>query len=160
MSATEQTPQKPYSVAQMQAFAGRVARQLRHGDCIALSGDLGTGKTAFSRALIQAIAPGAPEVTSPTFMLMQSYPVVLADGTDETLWHLDLYRIEESAEVEALGLDELWPHITLVEWPERIAPLLPQQALYITFAYTQDEQSRLLQCTANDAWRERLRAIW
>ncbi len=147
------------NLEQVQSLAKHIALTLQAGDTIALSGDLGSGKTAFCRALIQAIAPGVPDVTSPTFMLMQSYDVVLGNKA-ETLWHLDLYRLKHMSEAYALGLEELWAHIVLIEWPEIIASLLPQDTLRIAFSCVSGDAPRDLHITANDTWLRRLAALW
>jgi len=143
----------------MEAKAAALAAHLKPGDIITLQGELGAGKTSFARALIGAIAVDAPEVTSPTFTLMQPFDVKLADGEPETLWHLDLYRLKESQECEALGLEELWPHITLIEWPDIAKDLLPAGYLEIAFDFGSTQESRTLTFLGNDAWRKRLSHI-
>lgn len=107
-----------------------LATILRPGDLITLSGDLGAGKTAFARALIRLLAgDDRLEVPSPTFMLVQSYalprfPVV----------HGDLYRLSEPRELVELGLDEAAEGAAvLIEWPDRVADILPNDRLDIAF---------------------------
>ena len=99
-----------------------IANSLERGDIVTLSGDLGTGKTTFARALIRHLA-GDPaiEVPSPTFTLMQTY-----DLPQFPLVHADFYRLSGSAELAELGFDDL-PQgaVVLVEWPERAAGFLP-----------------------------------
>lgn len=141
----------------MQALAKAFALRLKPQDVVTLEGDLGSGKTTFARALITALSPAEVEVTSPTFSLMQPYDVKLADGSAERLWHLDLYRIEDAAELAALGLEELWPHIALIEWPSIAAGVLPQERLNITFNFA--AEGRTLAFYGNDAWRQRLKAL-
>ena len=96
-------------------LAGRVAREARRGDAIALSGELGAGKTSFARAFIRAC--GAPEeVPSPSFTLVQTY-----DTPRGAVSHFDLYRLSRPEEIEELGLDEaLAEGIVLIEWPDRL----------------------------------------
>jgi tRNA threonylcarbamoyl adenosine modification protein YjeE len=102
------------------ALAARIAAGLRPGDCIALKGDLGAGKTTLARAILRRLGV-AEHVPSPTFMLMQSYET--AKGS---VFHFDLYRVENAGELEELGFDEaLGNGIVLVEWPERAGDLLP-----------------------------------
>ena len=91
------------------AIAGRV----RAGDVIALSGPLGVGKTALARAILHALGHEG-EVPSPTFAIVQPYEVL-----DPPVWHVDLYRIDDPAEIEELGLDAAEEGVLLVEWPER-----------------------------------------
>lgn len=142
---------------QMEQLARNFALRLLPGDTVTLRGEVGAGKTSFARTLIQALCQDPKtEVTSPTFNLMQSYDVTLQGGIKETLWHLDLYRLENSRQATALGLEELWQHIVLLEWPERIPDLLPQTCLDITFIFTLSPQTRTLNVHGNAAWRERL----
>jgi tRNA threonylcarbamoyladenosine biosynthesis protein TsaE len=95
-----------------------------------LSGELGSGKTTFARGFLRALGVTVP-VRSPTYTLLELYPV----GT-VTLLHVDLYRVREPAEVEALGLRE-WARdgcVWLIEWPERSPGRLPPADLELQFA--------------------------
>lgn len=97
-----------------------VAARLRPGDCIALEGEMGAGKTTFVRALAEALGC-RQEATSPTFALANRY-----DGR-LTLWHLDLYRLRTEEELEDIGIEEyVWPEegATVIEWPQLAAPWL------------------------------------
>lgn len=148
------------SLTDMGALAGRLAGVIRSGDMITLRGEVGAGKTTFARALLAPLLREKVEVTSPTFNLMQSYDVTLADGKKETVWHIDLYRLEEADEADALGLRELEQHIILMEWPEIIERKLPATRLDITLTFGTDMESRKLLVQGNDAWRERLATVW
>ena len=102
------------------------------GDVITLSGDLGAGKTAAARAMIRYLADDdAVEVPSPTFTLAQTY-----DLPPFPLLHADLYRINDPAELEEIGLSPL-PEGTaaLIEWPERAAGALPQDRIDIALSH-------------------------
>src|SRR3990170_8901424 len=98
-----------------------LAMALRAGDVLALSGDLGAGKTTLARGLIRAMAGDERlDVPSPTFTLVQSYE------TRVPLHHFDLYRLTSPSEFDELGLDELLATgAALVEWPERASERLP-----------------------------------
>lgn len=94
---------------------------------LALKGDLGAGKTAFTKALARELGI-IEHITSPTFVIMKSYPI-MGHAFIETLTHIDAYRIEDEAELTVLGFAELLtdPHrLICIEWPERILGLLPQ----------------------------------
>ncbi|HET7412006.1 MAG TPA: tRNA (adenosine(37)-N6)-threonylcarbamoyltransferase complex ATPase subunit type 1 TsaE [Pararhizobium sp.] len=104
-----------------------LALALRPGDCLALSGALGAGKSTLARALIRALA-GDPalDVPSPTFTLVQTYDLRFP------IAHFDLYRIADPAELDELGIDEaLFAGAALVEWPENAGAALPADAVTI-----------------------------
>lgn len=123
------------------------------GDVIALHGDLGLGKTAFARAFVRArAADEALTVPSPTFTLVQVYE--LAGGT---VWHVDAYRLGSADEAFELGLDEAFATaITLIEWPERVASLIPDRALKLFLADGPTPEARCLSIEAPAAWDVRL----
>ncbi len=104
-------------------LGARLGRWAGPGDVVALSGDLGAGKTCFIQGLAEGLSVSDP-VTSPTFVLIAEYAGRLP------LYHVDLYRTESLDEVRALGLDELiggeWGDgVTAIEWAEKAEPLLP-----------------------------------
>ncbi|MBB4284992.1 tRNA (adenosine(37)-N6)-threonylcarbamoyltransferase complex ATPase subunit type 1 TsaE [Roseospira goensis] len=111
-----------------------LAARLRAGDVVALTGDLGAGKTALARAIIRA-RTGDPdeEAPSPTFTLVQGY-----DGGDGVpVAHFDLYRLERPEEALELELeDAVAGGITLIEWPDRLGPLLPRDRLEVVLDVT------------------------
>jgi tRNA threonylcarbamoyl adenosine modification protein YjeE len=121
---------------------------------IALCGPLGAGKSELARALIRARAGAAIEVPSPSFTLVQDYPL-----GDLVLRHIDLYRLGDPAELAELGLeapepDEAW----LVEWPERAGDNLPKD-LQITLGQGETADARIAHLQAGPRWRERLRSL-
>ncbi|SMR82569.1 tRNA threonylcarbamoyladenosine biosynthesis protein TsaE [Aliiroseovarius halocynthiae] len=115
------------------AFAAALADQLAPGDVILLSGGIGAGKTHFARSVIQhrlAAQGRAEDVPSPTFTLVQTYDDPVCE-----IWHSDLYRLTHPDEVEELGLiDAFDTAICLVEWPDRLGALTPQNAVHIEFS--------------------------
>ena len=118
-----------------QELASDIANLIGPGDLVTLSGDLGTGKTTFARALIRLLTGDASlEVPSPTFLLMQVY-----EGKTAPIVHADFYRIERPDDLVELGWDEATEGaFVLVEWPERGGPLLGADRLDIKFALGAD----------------------
>jgi tRNA threonylcarbamoyladenosine biosynthesis protein TsaE len=102
-------------------FGERLARELQRGDVIALSGELGAGKTALVKGLARGLGI-ALDVTSPTFTLIHEYK-----GGRLPLYHIDLYRLEGGSQALAIGIEDYLSGagVTVIEWAERIAPLLP-----------------------------------
>lgn len=144
------------SPAATEALAARLSEIVRPGDVIALSGPLGAGKTAFARGFIQAAAKAAgqaiEDVPSPTYTLVQSYPL----GT-QTIHHIDLYRLESPDEAEELGLDEIFADgVSLIEWPERLAGFLPGSTLFLTLKPGAGPNERQASLTAPAGWQARL----
>ncbi|NUH66959.1 tRNA (adenosine(37)-N6)-threonylcarbamoyltransferase complex ATPase subunit type 1 TsaE [Sulfitobacter sp. S0837] len=135
--------------------ARALADLLRPGDVILLSGDVGAGKTHFARSLIQNLLAEPEDIPSPTFTLVQTY-----EGQTSAIWHADLYRLTSTHEIEELGLvDAFHDAICLVEWPDRLGPLTPAQALHIDLSPGPDDQSRQLVAQWEGAeWGDRLKA--
>lgn len=116
------------------AFAHQIGAILIAGDTILLSGPVGAGKSFFCRALIRARTGTSEDIPSPTFTLVQTYP-----HTDGDIWHCDLYRLTDPDEVVELGLDEAFETaICLIEWPDRLGELRPQNALHLAFEANTD----------------------
>ena len=126
--------------------AAALAVVLRPGEIVALSGDLGAGKTTFARGVLRALG-WAGEVPSPTFTLVQPY-----DTTPE-VWHVDLYRLNGAAEADTLGLFETDAAL-LIEWPERLGARLPAEALRLHLAGAGDA-TRTLTWATPPAWEGR-----
>jgi tRNA threonylcarbamoyladenosine biosynthesis protein TsaE len=108
--------------------AAKFASTLTRPACVYFQGDLGSGKTSFCQGLIAALG-NATTVTSPTYNLLQEYPV-----DSGMVYHMDLYRLNDPSELEYLGLPDLWQDqsIFLVEWPERGIGYLPEATHIIT----------------------------
>jgi tRNA threonylcarbamoyladenosine biosynthesis protein TsaE len=137
------------------ALAARISALARRADVIALKGDLGTGKTSFARAFIRARGNRAEEVPSPTFTLVQVYEL---DPT--SIWHFDLYRLHSAEEAWELDIEEAFSEgISLIEWPERLGPLLPGRRLEIALAFGDKPDARQVSLDPGTGWQSRLPAI-
>jgi tRNA threonylcarbamoyladenosine biosynthesis protein TsaE len=129
------------TLAELEAFGAAVGRAAAAAlPCvITLNGDLGAGKTTLTRAIGRGFGVQEP-VTSPTFSLVHEYR---AAGVT-TLFHLDLYRIKGPHELANIGWDVLDdPHgLVVIEWPDRAGGLIPRDALAITLAHVDGDESR------------------
>ena len=115
-------------LAATERFAAVLAGLARPGDAVLLEGPLGAGKTALARALLRAASVDpALEVPSPSFTLVQEYETKLG-----VVRHFDLWRLDGPGAMEELGWDEARDGIVLVEWPERLGRLRPDNALVVT----------------------------
>ena len=139
------------------ALAREIAAVARPGDVIALAGDLGSGKTCFARAFINALPGGSglEDVPSPTFTLVQCY-----DRAPAEVWHFDLYRLDRPEEAYELGIEEAFAEgITLIEWPERLGPLMPAERLEIALSFAADPDARGAVLTGYGTWQGRLNEL-
>ncbi|WP_367160578.1 tRNA (adenosine(37)-N6)-threonylcarbamoyltransferase complex ATPase subunit type 1 TsaE [Kozakia baliensis] len=124
-----------------EAFAQRIAALAQPGDTIALSGEMGVGKSVFARAFLRALA-GDPalDVPSPTFSLVQLY-----DTLRGQVAHFDLWRVDGPDALYELGWEDLQDGIMLVEWPERAGEELPRNALHLTLSHGATDEARIVQ---------------
>lgn len=122
-------------------FGIALASLLRPGDVVALIGDLGTGKTALTKAIAEGLGITAL-ITSPTFTIVQEYH----DGK-LPLYHFDVYRIGEIEEMEELGYEEYFfgKGVCVIEWADLIAEILPEESIVIEIAYGNTESERIYQ---------------
>ena len=141
--------------AATRALAVDLAGRARPGDVIGLGGPLGSGKTTFARAFIGAKI-GAGEVPSPTFTLVEVYQSL----TGPAVWHFDLYRLEKPEDAHELGIEDAFADgISLIEWPERLGALLPQDHLGVTLVPGARETHRIAQLSVPPSWGERLAGL-
>ena len=118
---------------------------------LALSGDLGAGKTHFARGVIRtrlAQIGRVEDIPSPSFTLVQIY-----EARPCEIWHVDLYRLGDPRDVDELGLiDAFETEICLIEWPERMMADLPTRTIWLSFLYDQSapDQRHIRLCTSQD----------
>ncbi len=125
------------SEAETIGFAAEFSANLSAGDVVLLHGDLGMGKSVFSRAVIRALCgDDAMEVPSPTFTLVQQYDAPLG-----AIWHFDLYRLSDESEIYEIGWEEaMVGGISLVEWPERLGGLSPARYIEVILSPKADDK--------------------
>jgi tRNA threonylcarbamoyladenosine biosynthesis protein TsaE len=143
-------PEETYS------FGKRLGEKLQRGDVIALSGELGAGKTC----LVQGIAKGlgVPEeywITSPTFTLINEYPGRLI------LYHIDMYRLSGIQDLYDIGFDACFNDrgVVVVEWAEKIGEILPEDTLFISLEYLDENERKLVIYDSCDRLKEIFNAI-
>lgn len=119
------------SEADTERVAGEIAKRLGPGSVLALEGPMGAGKTRLTRGLVRAMGGEQRAVSSPTFVLMNEYAVGAAWGG--VMYHLDAYRVGGADDFEAIGFEELLEQggVVVVEWPSRVASLLPAGTVWV-----------------------------
>lgn len=124
------------------SFAGT----LRRGDVVALSGELGTGKTRFVKGVCEAFQT-RHQVTSPSFIILNRYEGIDEHGAEILIYHLDLYRVRSREEIYDIGYEEFFygQGICLVEWPELLGDLLPPRRYEVRLSYGEGPDQRELE---------------
>jgi tRNA threonylcarbamoyladenosine biosynthesis protein TsaE len=120
------------------AFAGEFIKEIPCGSVIALRGDLGAGKTIFTKGIAAGLGI-TEDITSPTFSLMETYEA------DIPLHHFDLYRIENVNEFANLRFEEYWEGdgISVIEWPEKAESLLPEKRIDVIIDYIDENRRKI-----------------
>ena len=136
-------PAETNSAAETMALGRAFGATLRPGDVVALYGDLGAGKTHFVKGVAMARGVEETDVSSPTFALVQLYDE--ATGADLPLAHVDAYRLERPEQFVDIGGIELMEGdgAVLIEWPERIEPLLPAYTVRLRLRHAGDDRRRI-----------------
>ena len=136
------------SVEETQALGERLGRLLAAGDVAALFGELGSGKTTLIQGLARGLGRDPNAIKSPTFVLMREYP------GEPPLIHIDGYRLEGAPAVSWLDLDVLFsPHkITVIEWAERFADLLPEDRLELHLEHVSTNRRRIAAIGRGGRW--------
>lgn len=151
---------KTVSLGQTKKLAAFFAKEIlgeknpkvKNAVALALSGDLGSGKTSFVQGFLRA-AGVKKRITSPTFILMRKFQIPIRRPADKvrifkTAYHIDCYRIQEPEELSVLGLRGIFQNpknIVLIEWAERIKKLLPKNAVWLKFKHGEKENIRLIE---------------
>ncbi len=136
----------------MEALAQKIAAISGVGDLIALSGNLGVGKTVFARAFVRSRTTPDEEVPSPTFTLVQPY-----DCEPVPIYHFDLYRLNNPDEILELGFeDALADGSVLVEWPDKLGPYMPMDRLEIEISQGSNINARSVRLTGHGYWLARV----
>lgn len=128
-----------HSEAETEALGESLAEKLHGGEVIACFGDLGMGKTAFTRGLARGLGFSG-RVTSPTFTVVNEY-----DGR-VPLFHFDMYRLADSEELFDIGWDDYLARdgVILLEWSERVEDALPPDAIRVTFSRGSSDSDRII----------------
>lgn len=108
-------------------FAKQLANTIKPGNVLVFNGDLGAGKTFLCREIIKELCGSQTRIISPTFNLLQTY-----DYKDIVIYHFDLYRLKNASEIYELGIEDAFSgNICLIEWPDIIANILPEDTIHI-----------------------------
>lgn len=129
-----------HAPAETEHLGEQLGQLLSPGAFVALRGELGGGKTCFTRGLVAALAPqSAQQVASPTYAIMNHYV-----GTID-VYHFDFYRLAGDSDVVELGFDDYFygTGVCVAEWSERLAELLPPDAVNVTFTYGDGDERRI-----------------
>lgn len=132
-----------HAVEETEQLGAGFAAALHPGDVVAFTGDLGAGKTAFSRGILRGLGYEG-RVTSPTFAIVSEYHTEKADVA-----HFDMYRILDAEALWELGFDEYLDgrRIVLIEWSENIAEALPEGHILVSVCYGEGPDDRIITIT-------------
>ena len=145
------------NLKELDFFSKKIAENCFGGMFIGLKGDLGAGKTQFTKFLVKNLNGNIEDVVSPTFTILNEY------NTEKfKIYHFDLYRLNSIDELEEIGYKDFFYDdnaITLVEWIDRIPECLPDDYLLIKFEFTDDVSKRKLNISYNGEKYNFLRSL-
>jgi tRNA threonylcarbamoyladenosine biosynthesis protein TsaE len=135
-----------FSISEKQTFnfAKKFSKNLIGGEVFGLIGNLGAGKTIFTKGLAQGLKI-KKNITSPTFVLMKVYPV--KSPTIKFLVHIDAYRIKSTKDLIAIGADEYFNRpdaITIIEWADKIKKILPKKTKFIKINLQKNNSRKII----------------
>ena len=136
------------SEAETIEFAEEFSTRINPGQVLAISGELGAGKSVLARALMRSLGVTDAALPSPTYTIIQEY-----EGRGCRVAHMDWYRLEGGDELEAIGVREYFqaPWICLIEWPDRAPELLGQGTIHIRLQCVEDDpEVRLIEINSTD----------
>ena len=127
------------SASETEAIGRQFGKELDAGSILALKGELGSGKTQFTKGLVAGLGSSLP-VTSPTFTIIHEYP-----GGHLPVYHFDFFRLENRESVAQLGLDDYFfgDGVSVIEWADRFPELIPKQTRWILFEI-KSESARMI----------------
>ena len=138
------------SVKETQKLAKEIAKGFKGGDILALVGDLGGGKTHFTKGIAKYFGINE-DVQSPTFTLIHEYQCSkqIADNSKQVyrFYHMDMYRLKNEKEARNLGLSEIFEDengVSIIEWAEKIKNLLPKRTKFIEFGFVDKNTRRII----------------
>ncbi len=144
----------PLPLHQLCRFAEKLALSIQAGDVLLLHGELGTGKTT----LVQCMALGLgisddQYVSSPSYALMHEY-----EGVNMSIYHMDLYRLNDADDVEAAGLLDYFTSkdVCIIEWPDRLGTACPENHLNVTLIASEPASRKILLEPCGSAWTDRI----
>lgn len=135
-----------------ESLGERLGATLRSGDVVLLDGELGAGKTCFTRGLARGAGADARAVSSPTYVIAQEY-----SGTGVTLVHVDAYRLGAEDDLESVGVDT-HDVVLIIEWASRLWPDPPAGALRVRLDHTGGDERRLT-FSGDDGWASRIETL-
>lgn len=129
-----------YNANETFLLARCIGERLKEGDILALSGELGSGKTCFTGGLARGLGVNENyQITSPTFTLINEYPAKYK------LYHFDVYRLNGYSDLEDLGYEEYFAGhgVVVIEWAEKISQIIPEEAIFINFEYIDENKRKI-----------------
>lgn len=141
------------NLEQTKSLAEKISKLVTIGDVIELKGDLGAGKTTFARYFINSLLEKEEDILSPTFNIVHPYHT-----KNFTIWHFDLYRIEDINEVEEIGIFDAFDEgVSLIEWPQIISSIVPENRLLLNLIENDGTRSVIIECFGS--WKQKINKI-